>query len=112
MARDVHERITQVIASWDGVETGPGRFGSTRYLLGRRELGHMHGDSLLDLPLPPALKRELLAAGTVEQHRWTKPTSGWVSFRLKEPADVERAIELLRGQYERALAAREKTAAH
>jgi hypothetical protein len=110
MTQTAHERITDEVAGWEGVETRPGRFGSTRYLLGRRELGHMHGDTVLDLPLPPPLKRELLAAGTVEQHRWTKPTSGWVSFRLQGPADVDQAIELLRGQYERARKARHKAA--
>ena len=106
MATSVHARIGDAVASWEGVETGPGRFGSTRYLVGRRELGHLHGDTVLDLPLPPKLKQELLAKGSVEQHRFTKPTSGWVSFRISGPEDIDGAIELLRGQYERALAAR------
>jgi hypothetical protein len=97
------DRILAEVGSWEGVTTGPGRFGSTRFLVGRRELGHLHGESLLDLPLPPARKRELLEEGRVEQHRYTPARSGWVSLRINGAADVATAIELLREQHERAL---------
>jgi hypothetical protein len=97
------DRILAEEGSWDQVTTGPGRFGSTRFLVGRRELGHLHGESLLDLPLPPARKRELLEQGLVEQHRYTPEKSGWVSLRISEDADVETAIELLREQHARAI---------
>lgn len=103
MSPGAKERITEAVSGWDGVTTGSGRFGSVRYLVGRRELGHLHGDGVLDLPMPPALKRELLERGEVEPHRWTPPDSGWVTLRLGSEADVDRAIDLLAGQYERAL---------
>lgn len=99
----LHDRIVAEVGSWDGVDTGPGRFGSTRFLLGRRELGHLHGDSLLDLPLPPARKRELLEEGGVDQHRYTPPKSGWVSLRIESEQDVATALELLREQHGRAI---------
>jgi hypothetical protein len=103
MAGSVRNQIVAEVGSWDGVSTGPGRFGSTRFLVGRRELGHLHGGSLLDLPLPPARKRELLAEGRVDQHRYTPPKSGWVSLRIEDEAGVATAIELLREQHERAI---------
>jgi luciferase-like monooxygenase len=102
-ADSVHDRIIAEAGSWDEVTTGPGRFGSTRFLVGRRELGHLHGDSLFDFPLPPARKQELLAQGRVEQHRYTPEKSGWVSLRISEEADVETAIELLHEQHHRAI---------
>ncbi|MGO9958699.1 MAG: luciferase family protein [Solirubrobacteraceae bacterium] len=34
------------------------------------------------------------------------PDSGWVTFSIDEPGDVERAIELFRVSYERARRAR------
>ena len=101
-AASIHDQIVSEVASWEDVTTGPGRFGSTRFLVGRRELGHLHGDQLLDLPLPPARKRELLEQRCVEQHRYTPEKSGWVSLRISEEADVETAIELLREQHGRA----------
>ena len=99
----IHDQIVSQVASWEDVTTGPGRFGSTRFLVGRRELGHLHGDSLLDLPLPPTRKKELLEQSRVEQHRYTPEKSGWVSLRISDETDVETAIELLREQHGRAM---------
>ena len=56
-------RIEAEVVSWPGVETGPGRFGSRRFTIGRRELGHLHGDEIADLPLRPEVARNLIAAG-------------------------------------------------
>ena len=50
--------LAEEITGWEGVSLEPGRFGSTRFMIGRRELGHLHGDSVLDMPLPPAMKAE------------------------------------------------------
>jgi hypothetical protein len=103
-------RILAEAVSWDEVTMGPGRFGSTPFRVGRRELGHLHGESLLDLPLPPTRKRELLEQGLVEQHRYTPEKSGWVSLRIAGEADVETAIELLREQHARAMQRRSRAA--
>ena len=37
-------------------------------------------------------------------HRFTPADSGWVSVDLESEADVDRAIELMRESYERAVA--------
>ena len=97
------ETIRAEVGGWPGVETGPGRFGSIRFTLGRRELGHIHGESLADLPLRPERARELIAAGEAREHRWTKAGSGWVSVDLGSEAAVRRVIELMRASYERAM---------
>jgi hypothetical protein len=104
------ERIRSVAESWPGVETGPGRFGSVRFTLGRRELGHLHGDSVADLPLRPDAAAELVAAGAAREHRWTKAGSGWVSVDLDSDEAAGRVIELMRGTYDRAVAKRPELA--
>jgi luciferase-like monooxygenase len=104
------ERIQAEVGGWPEVETGPGRFGSVRFTLGRRELGHVHGESLADLPLRPEKARELVAAGDAREHRWTKRGSGWVSVDLNSDQDVDRVIELMRSSYERAVAKRAERA--
>ena len=43
-----------------------------------------------------------MAAGRAEPHH-ILPKSGWVSFYLREPADVARAIELLRMSFDLAV---------
>ena len=100
MARSLGARITREVASWDGVTVAPHRFGGVEFKLGRRELGHVHGDRLADLPFPIAVRRELVAAGRAEAHH-ILPQSGWVSLWLRTDADAERAIELFRLNYDR-----------
>jgi hypothetical protein len=38
------ERITDEVTSWQGIEAGPGRRGEFAFKLGKREIGHLHGD--------------------------------------------------------------------
>jgi hypothetical protein len=104
------ERIAAEVESWPGVETGPGRFGSVRFTVGRRELGHLHGDEIADLPLRPHAARELIAAGDAREHRYTPEGSGWVTVELDSSEDAERVIKLMRGSYERAVEKRPELA--
>jgi hypothetical protein len=98
----VGEQITSVVLSWKGVTAHPHRFGGTEYRLDRRELGHIHGDYLLDIPFPKKVRDAIVAAGLAEPHH-VLPETGWVSFHLREPADAERAIALLRRSFDLAV---------
>src|ERR1700732_1194098 len=88
------ERIVAAVKSWQGVEIRPHRYGGLEFRLGKRELGHVHGDALVDIPFPKAVRNEIVAAGQAEPHH-ILPNSGWVSVFLRENEDVERAIGLL-----------------
>jgi Family of unknown function (DUF5519) len=103
------DRIRAEVESWPDVETGPGRFGAICFSVGRRELGHLHGDSIADLPLRPAKKAELISAGLARPHRYTPPDSGWVTIDLDDDG-VDLTIELMRSSYERAAAKRRSPA--
>ena len=37
-------QITDEVLSWPGVSAGPGRRGEFAFKVGRREIGHLHGD--------------------------------------------------------------------
>ncbi len=102
MAVDDGQRLIDEVSSWPGVEVGEGRFRSDRFLVGRRELGHIHGTTALDVPLPTALKTELIERGEAIPHRFTPPGSGWVTIVLESSAVVDRAIAILRERYEHA----------
>ncbi len=103
--RGAGARIAAEVTSWEGVTSAPHRFGGVEFRVGRRELGHVHGDAIVDLPFPRRISDELLAAGRVEPHHWV-PDSGWVTKRLATDADVVDAVALLRSGYERAMAKR------
>ena len=101
---DPATRIEDAVGSWAGVEVGPHRFGGIEFRFGRRELGHLHGDRIADLPFPRRVRDELIAAGRARPHR-VLPETGWVTVPIHQ-GDVGDVIELFRLSYERALAAR------
>ncbi len=103
------QRIAATVASWPEVEVGPHRFGSVEFRVGRRELGHLHGDRIADLPFPRRVRDELIATGRARVHH-VLPDSGWVTVSIGDPGGVERAIELFRLSYERARRARRSRA--
>ncbi len=100
------QKIHETALSWPGVTAHPHRFGGTEFRLAKRELGHIHGDHLVDIPFPRKLRDDIIAAGRAEPHH-ILPNSGWISFYLNEPDDIERAIALLRQSFE--LAAKQRS---
>ena len=101
-ALNAQKIITQTLLSWEGVSTSPHRFGGVEYLLGTRELGHIHGDYLVDIPFPKKIREEIVSAKLAEPHH-ILPHTGWISFYLREDGDIQKAIELLHRSYEIAL---------
>jgi Family of unknown function (DUF5519) len=97
------ERIAAEVGGWPGVRSGPHRFGGVEFRLGRRELGHVHGDRFADLPFPRRIRDELVADGRARPHH-VLPDSGWLTAPI-DPGNVEATIELFRLAYERATAA-------
>jgi hypothetical protein len=104
------QRIRAAVGSWPEVAIGPHRFGGVEFRVGRRELGHLHGDRIADLPFPRRVRDELIAADRALPHH-VLPDSGWVTFRIETPADVDAAIELFRLSYERAVRAGRRSSA-
>lgn len=88
------ETIRKNVLSWSGVTGHPHRFGGMEYWLGRREIGHIHGDYLVYIPFPLGVRNQLVAEGRAEPHH-VLPKSGWVTFYIKHSSDVERAVALL-----------------
>jgi luciferase-like monooxygenase len=103
------QRIFEEVTCWEEIAYVPHRFGGTEYRVGRREVGHVHGDSLVDIPFPLRVRDELVKNGEAEPHH-ILPKSGWVSVFLRNPDDVDRAIRLLRKSYEIALASQMRSA--
>src|SRR5215813_10765256 len=96
----IHAAIVSEVSSWPGVTTGRHRFGGTEFRHGRRELGHVHGSRLADLPFPLLVRDELVAAGRAEPHH-IYPESGWVSYFIRNETDVTSVVALFRLNYDR-----------
>jgi hypothetical protein len=75
------------------------RFGGVEFRVNGREMGHMHGDVLVDMPFPRDAGKKLVAEGKASPHH-VLPESGWISYYVSDHG-VSGAIELFRMQYER-----------
>lgn len=102
--RGLSERICREVCSWPGVTRHRRRLGGIELRVGKRELGHIHADHLVDVPFPVAVRRQLVAEGRALPHH-ILPESGWVSYELHGSDDVAGAVALFRLAYDRAEAA-------
>jgi hypothetical protein len=78
------------------VKLGVHRYGGIGFFLHGKEMGHIHGNGLLDCRVGRTNRDRLLqtSAGVTAHHVF--PQSGWISFFVKAPDDVGQAIELIR----------------
>ncbi|MDP2709614.1 MAG: DUF5519 family protein [Solirubrobacteraceae bacterium] len=97
------EQITEQVAAWPGIETAHGERGEYSIRLGRRELGHLHGDRVLHLGFPKAVWQELFDAGRIDYHPVFPGKPGYAARRIETQADVLDVIALLRLNYDRAV---------
>jgi len=95
------EQITQEVTSWPDVEAGPGRRGEFAFRLGRREIGHLHGEHAAHFSFPKEVWSELFAEGRIAHHPVFPGREGPASRRIEDQADVRDVIELMRLNYAR-----------
>ena len=102
--RTASEQITETVTAWPGVVAGHGDRGEFSFKLGRREIGHLHGDRTLHIGFPKAVWQELFDQGRIEYHPVFPGRPGYAQRRLESEEDVRDAIEMLRLNYDRAVA--------
>ncbi|MGH2986402.1 MAG: luciferase family protein [Solirubrobacterales bacterium] len=103
-SRTASQRITDEVTSWPGVEAGPGDRGEFAFKLGRREIGHLHGDHALHIGFPKAVWNELHEQGRIDYHPVFPGKPGYAARRIETEDDVRDVIVLLRLNYDRAVA--------
>jgi hypothetical protein len=99
------DRIFAEASNWQGVTIGDvGRRGERSVFLGRRELGHLHGDRVLHIGFPSQVWHELYEAGRITYHPVFPDKVGWAARRIETDEDVVDVIALLRINYDRGVA--------
>lgn len=93
------ERISRELLSWANVTSEPHRFGGTEFRINKRELGHLHGDRLADLPFTMDVRNKLVESGRASAHH-ILPQTGWVSYWIKGEEDIPNVIELFMMRYD------------
>src|SRR5256885_16594445 len=93
--------ITEEVTSWPGVEAGPGRRGEFAFRVGRREIGHLHGDHAAHFSFPKDVWHRLIAEGRVVEHPVFPGRAGPAARRIEDDDDVREVIALMKMNYDR-----------
>ena len=96
----IPQRIHSEVASWPGVTVEAYRSGMVFFHVGRREIGHLHGSRMADLPFPVRIREELVRTGKADLH-YLHPKTGWITYHIRGEQDIEAIIELFRLNYAR-----------
>jgi Family of unknown function (DUF5519) len=95
------EQVISEVTSWPGVTAAPGSRGELSLRLGRREIGHLHGDRSAHFSFPKAQWAELHEQGRIVDHPVFPGRVGPAARPIQSQDDVAEVIELLRLNYER-----------
>jgi hypothetical protein len=98
------EQITEEVTSWPGVTAGPGRRGELAFTVGRREIGHLHGDYAAHFGFPKPLWHALYEEGRIDYHPVFPGKPGFASRAIESEEDVRDVIAMLRLNYQRVVA--------
>jgi hypothetical protein len=97
---DIAAAIRNEVGGWPSVTVERRGRDFLEFRLGRRELGHLHGSRLADLPFPVRIREELVRDGKASVH-YTHPETGWVSFWIRSDSDIASVVDLFRLNYDR-----------
>jgi Family of unknown function (DUF5519) len=97
-------QITDEVTSWPGVTSGPGRRGEFAFRVGRREIGHLHGDHAAHFGFPKDVWGVLRAQGRIVPHPVFPDREGPAARRIVDESDVRDVIAMMRMNYDRMVA--------
>src|SRR5256885_11674222 len=76
------------------IQRRPHRFGGVGFFIATTEIGHLHGNGLLDLFVGRSFRAEQGRRGRALPHN-VFPDSGWIRFWLNSSAAISSALYLL-----------------
>jgi hypothetical protein len=95
------EQITEEVTSWPGVEAGTGKRGEFAFKLGRREIGHLHGDRTAHFGFPKDVWTTLFEQGRIDYHPVFPGRPGFGARKIENEDDVRDVIAIIRLNYDR-----------
>ena len=97
------EQIPDAVTAWPGVSAGFGRRGEWAFSVGRKQIGHLHGDRVAHFGFPKPVWHELFDAGRIDYHPVFPGKPGFGARKIEDEADVRDVIEIMRLNYDRAV---------
>ena len=97
-------RIVEAVTSWPGVEVDAEERGELSFKVGRREIGHLHGEHVAHFSFPRSTWTVLAEQHRIVPHPVFPDKRGPAERRIATEADIHDVIELLRFNYDRVVA--------
>ena len=97
-------RISEQVLAWPGVTAGPGSRGEYSFKVGRREIGHLHGERVAHFGFPKEVWQELYDAGRIDYHPVFPGKPGFGARAIRDRSDEDEVIALMRINYDRFVA--------
>lgn len=87
------------VKKWDQVTVKYHRYGGLEFQVNGIEIGHIHGNGLIDLHFNKAISATIIQKQLAEPHHVLKET-GWISFYLANNTQLPTIIQLTQLSYE------------
>lgn len=100
MSEELTAMVEREVLGWPGVSKEPGRFNSTVYTLGGKEIGHVHRRGVADLSFPRQVREELIREGKAIPHHVVPDSQTALSHPLRDERDVTGVLALFRLAYD------------
>jgi len=104
--QSARDQIVTAVTAWPGVHAAPGDRGELTFTVGRRQLGHLHGQRVAHFSFPKQVWAELREQGRIVPHPVFPDAQGPAARSMESEADVREVIALFRLNYDRAVARR------
>ena len=97
-------QIADAVTQWSGVEAGPGLYGALAFKVARKEIGHLHGDTVAHFVFDHATWLILKAEGRVGYHPVFPRKIGPAARAISDDGDIRDVIDMMRINYDRVVA--------
>ena len=107
MVKTASEQISNEVSTWPGIVIDDGELGELAFKVGKREIGHLHGNQAAHFGFPRKVWDRLSAEGRIAPHPVFPDRHGPAARRIATDDDIRDVIELLRLNYDRLTAGRD-----
>lgn len=90
-------KIENEVLSWDETTMGINTFGGIDFMFRKKEIGHIHWNSDLDILFGKQLTAELLKHNLVQEHKYVPIAA--ITYPVLSKVNIPFAISLLRFSY-------------
>ncbi|PAW92114.1 hypothetical protein CKK33_00830 [Mucilaginibacter sp. MD40] len=94
------DEIEAELVTWENVTTSLHKYGGLQFNYNGKELGHIHSNGLLDMPLSRIVKQRLMLQDKRVKDHHSFVNSGWISVYMNSPKDSVLAITLFKTSYQ------------